>query len=178
MGNAPPCETSETRSSWMASQLPFILRPRCLLQRVGTDIHCHGHNPNLNEAAARGVSAAPRVLVPVFQVRVWRGCGVGMAWAWRGHGVGMACAWYECAAGYRTTPTRRSRRYTGPPFTACRALPLSRTRAVTAAASASSRPKLLIESRSGSRSPRRRSLVKSRIVHFFLILLYIHCTVR
>ena len=124
------------------------------------------------------MSAAPRVLVPVFQVRVWRGCGVGMAWAWRGHGVGMACAWYECAAGYRTTPTRRSRRYTGPPFTACRALPSSRTRAVTAAASASSRPKLLIESRSGSRSPRRRSLVKSRIVHFFLILLYIHCTVH
>ena len=60
-----------------------------------------------HEAAARGVTAAPRVLLPVFQVRVWRVHGVCMACvcmacAWRGHGVCMAWAW--CGHGTSVHP--------------------------------------------------------------------------
>ena len=61
-----------------------------------------------HEAAARGVSghatAAPRVLVPVFQARgmacAWREHGVRMAWAWRAHGTSIRLLLY------RTPPAR------------------------------------------------------------------------
>ena len=66
-----------------------------------------------HEAAARGVSghatAAPRVLVPVFQARgmacAWREHGVRMAWAWRAHGVRMVRAsGYYCTAHHPHVP--------------------------------------------------------------------------